>query len=143
MLQELSDYFVQSGFDLQELFRTLAATREYQLSSEIPAAGEPEEELFARMSIKSLHAEQIYDCLLEAMRQRDSGNVNQQFGRAFDQSRALFLSRLRYVVVDELHVLRGVFGSHTAHVLRRLVRLCHHYGGSPTFAFCSATIGEP
>ena len=56
---------------------------------------------------------------------------------------AVFLSRLRYVVVDELHVLRGVFGAHAGHVLRRLVRLSHHYGGEPTFVFCSATIGEP
>ena len=56
---------------------------------------------------------------------------------------ATFLSRLSYVVVDELHVLRGVFGSHVAHVLRRLTRLANHYGADPTFVFCSATIGEP
>ena len=56
---------------------------------------------------------------------------------------ATFLMRLRYVVIDELHLLRGVFGSHVGHLLRRLRRLCHHYGSSPTFAFCSATIGEP
>ncbi|MDH4148128.1 MAG: DEAD/DEAH box helicase, partial [Acidimicrobiia bacterium] len=54
-----------------------------------------------------------------------------------------FLGRLAYVVVDELHLLRGVFGSHVAHVLRRLRRLCAHYGAVPTFAFTSATIGEP
>ena len=54
-----------------------------------------------------------------------------------------FLMRLRYVVVDELHVLRGVFGSHVSHVLRRLRRLCAHYGADPTFVFTSATIGEP
>ena len=54
-----------------------------------------------------------------------------------------FLANLRYVVVDELHVLRGVFGSHVAHVLRRLRRLCDHYGASPVFVFTSATIGEP
>ena len=41
---------------------------------------------------------------------------------------ATFLMRLRYVVVDELHTLRGIFGSHVAHVLRRLRRLCEHYG---------------
>jgi DEAD/DEAH box helicase domain-containing protein len=56
---------------------------------------------------------------------------------------ATFLLRLRYVVVDELHTLRGVFGSHVAHVLRRLRRLCAHYGSSPTFCFTSATIGNP
>ena len=56
---------------------------------------------------------------------------------------ATFLMRLRYVVVDELHTFRGVFGSHLAHVLRRLRRLCAHYGSSPTFVFGSATIGRP
>lgn len=56
---------------------------------------------------------------------------------------ATFLKRLDYVVVDELHVLRGIFGTHVAHVLRRLRRLCHRYGSDPTFVFCSATIGQP
>ncbi len=56
---------------------------------------------------------------------------------------ALFLRRLRYVVVDELHMYRGVFGTHMAHVLRRLIRVCHHYGADPTFVFTSATIGDP
>lgn len=56
---------------------------------------------------------------------------------------ATFLRRLRHVVVDELHVLRGIFGSHVAHLLRRLRRLCAHYGSDPTFVFTSATVGEP
>jgi DEAD/DEAH box helicase domain-containing protein len=56
---------------------------------------------------------------------------------------ATFLKRLRYVVVDELHTLRGIFGSHVAHVLRRLERVCEHYGSQPTFCFASATIGNP
>jgi DEAD/DEAH box helicase domain-containing protein len=56
---------------------------------------------------------------------------------------ARFLSRLRYVVVDELHTLRGIFGTHVAHVLRRLRRVCAHYRSDPTFVFCSATIGRP
>jgi DEAD/DEAH box helicase domain-containing protein len=51
--------------------------------------------------------------------------------------------RLRYVVVDELHALRGLFGSHVAHVLRRLRRMCAHYGSDPVFCFTSATIGNP
>jgi DEAD/DEAH box helicase domain-containing protein len=56
---------------------------------------------------------------------------------------AKFLSRLRYIVLDELHVFRGIFGSHVAHVVRRLRRLARHYGADPTFVCCSATIGEP
>jgi DEAD/DEAH box helicase domain-containing protein len=56
---------------------------------------------------------------------------------------ATFLGRLRYVVVDELHAFRGIFGSHVAQVLRRLRRLAAHHGGNPTFICCSATIGEP
>ena len=56
---------------------------------------------------------------------------------------ANFLFRLDYVVIDELHTMRGIFGSHVAHILRRLRRLCAHYGSDPTFIFTSATIGEP
>jgi DEAD/DEAH box helicase domain-containing protein len=56
---------------------------------------------------------------------------------------ATYLMRLRYVVVDELHALRGLFGSHVAHVLRRLRRLCAYYGADPVFCFTSATIGNP
>ena len=50
---------------------------------------------------------------------------------------------LRYVVIDEAHTYRGVFGSHVANVLRRLWRLCDHYGTRPQLVVCSATIGNP
>jgi DEAD/DEAH box helicase domain-containing protein len=53
------------------------------------------------------------------------------------------LSNLRYVVVDEAHVYRGVFGSHTANVLRRLRRLARIYGAEPQFLLASATIANP
>ena len=53
------------------------------------------------------------------------------------------LRRLAYVVVDECHAYRGVFGSHVAHVLRRLRRLAARYGASPTFVLASATSGDP
>ncbi len=56
---------------------------------------------------------------------------------------ATFLMRLRYVVIDELHVFRGIFGTHVAHLLRRLRRVCTLYGADPTFVFTSATIGSP
>ncbi|HML47137.1 MAG TPA: DEAD/DEAH box helicase, partial [Clostridia bacterium] len=50
---------------------------------------------------------------------------------------------LRYVVVDELHAYRGVFGSNLANVIRRLKRLCAFYGSRPQFICCSATIANP
>jgi len=56
---------------------------------------------------------------------------------------AKFLGSLRYVVVDECHHYRGVFGSHVAQVLRRLRRLCAHYGADPVFVLASATVSEP
>jgi DEAD/DEAH box helicase domain-containing protein len=54
-----------------------------------------------------------------------------------------FLRRLRYVVIDECHAYRGVLGSHVAAVLRRLRRVCAHYGADPVFALASATTGDP
>ena len=53
------------------------------------------------------------------------------------------LENLRYVVVDELHSLRGVYGSHVANIFRRLRRLCEFYGSRPQFICSSATIGNP
>jgi DEAD/DEAH box helicase domain-containing protein len=54
-----------------------------------------------------------------------------------------FFMGLKIVVVDEVHTYRGVMGSHMAQVFRRLLRICRHYGASPTFVFCSATISNP
>jgi DEAD/DEAH box helicase domain-containing protein len=50
---------------------------------------------------------------------------------------------LKYVVIDELHIYRGVFGSHVANVLRRLARICQFYGAKPQFICTSATIANP
>jgi DEAD/DEAH box helicase domain-containing protein len=50
---------------------------------------------------------------------------------------------LKYVVIDEIHIYRGVFGSHLANVIRRLKRICRFYGSSPQFICCSATIANP
>ena len=56
---------------------------------------------------------------------------------------AKLFENLRFVVIDELHAYRGVFGSHLTNVLRRLRRVCQHYGSDPTFICSSATIANP
>src|SRR5437763_6554171 len=56
---------------------------------------------------------------------------------------AKLFENLRYVVIDELHAYRGVFGSHLCNVLRRLRRICAHYGSNPVFLCSSATIANP
>ena len=56
---------------------------------------------------------------------------------------AKLFENLRYVIIDELHAYRGVFGSHLANILRRLHRVCRHYGSNPTFICSSATIANP
>jgi len=50
---------------------------------------------------------------------------------------------LKFIIIDELHIYRGVFGSHTANVIRRLKRICHFYGSDPVFICTSATIANP
>jgi DEAD/DEAH box helicase domain-containing protein len=54
-----------------------------------------------------------------------------------------FFSHLEYIVIDEAHRYRGVFGSHISLLLRRLVRLCHFYGSSPQFILSTATLANP
>ncbi len=56
---------------------------------------------------------------------------------------AKLFENLRYVIIDELHAYRGVFGSHLCNVLRRLHRICRHYGSAPVFLCSSATIANP
>jgi len=56
---------------------------------------------------------------------------------------AKLFENLRFVIIDELHAYRGVFGSHLASILRRLRRVCRHYGSDPTFICSSATIANP
>jgi len=56
---------------------------------------------------------------------------------------AKLFENLRYIVIDELHYYRGVYGSHLANLLRRLKRICEFYGSKPVFVCCSATIANP
>lgn len=54
-----------------------------------------------------------------------------------------FISRLRVIVLDELHTYSGIFGSNMANLMRRLFRLCRHYGSDPQLVACSATVRNP
>lgn len=56
---------------------------------------------------------------------------------------ASFFKNLKYIAVDELHIYRGIFGSHLANLFSRLLRICEFYGASPVFICCSATIANP
>ncbi|MET0014535.1 MAG: DEAD/DEAH box helicase [Sedimenticola sp.] len=56
---------------------------------------------------------------------------------------AQFFEALEYVVIDEMHTYRGVFGSHVSNIMRRLRRICRFYGSDPQFILCSATIANP
>ncbi|MCF8031645.1 MAG: DEAD/DEAH box helicase [Desulfarculaceae bacterium] len=62
---------------------------------------------------------------------------------AFPSAWDNFLARLKYIVIDEVHAYRGVFGSHVSAVLRRLLRLAARRGSRPGFVLCSATIANP
>lgn len=99
LLDELAAWFAESRFNLRQLYTVIAKTRGYQLSSEVQTDSEPAPELFARMAIKCLSAEQIYDCLAEAVRRREPatggglGNPNQL--AVFDPTRQAFLNKFR------------------------------------------------
>ena len=62
---------------------------------------------------------------------------------AYHQNWETLFKNLSFVVLDEIHTYRGIFGSHLNQIIRRLKRICHHYGSSPRFIMCSATVSNP
>lgn len=54
----------------------------------------------------------------------------------------VFLSHLKFLIFDEIHIYKGIFGAHVANVIRRIKRISHHYGAIPQFIFCSATLSN-
>jgi len=54
-----------------------------------------------------------------------------------------FFANLKFIVIDEMHMYRGIFGSHMANLIRRILRIARFYGAEPVFILCSATIGNP
>lgn len=96
LLNELAADFSGHGFDMQRLFRVLANTRAYQLSSEWSSTAEVDPRLLSRMPVKSLTAEQIYDCLKMATGIRQTataGRTNITFNGRLDPRKAAFLAK--------------------------------------------------
>jgi hypothetical protein len=95
VLDDLAAWFASSGYNLRQLVRVLALTQAYQRSSESGEGDALPPESFARMAVKSLTAEQLYDCLVEAMRRREGAGGVQPGFELFDQNRLLFLARFQ------------------------------------------------
>jgi hypothetical protein len=95
LLDELTQFFIDTGFDVRMLYRTLANTRAYQLSSQWPSEEAPAAELFARMMVKSLAPEQLYDSLSQAALRNTAGMGGASSSRLFDAQRREFLSRMQ------------------------------------------------
>lgn len=90
LFDELARYFVRSGFDVREMYRTLANTKAYQRSSRLQKGPPPADTTFARMAIKPLNPEQFYDSLLRVL----SAARSTQAQGNFDARRQAFIARL-------------------------------------------------
>lgn len=95
LLDELAAYFIRTRFDLRQLFRTLANTRVYQLSSEGHDAPVLPPDSFARMAVKALTPEQLYDCLNRSLMRRPQA---ERLPNAFAPNRLLDRQRLAFIV---------------------------------------------
>jgi hypothetical protein len=110
LLDELTQYFVDSGFDLRELLRTIASTRAYQRTSEWTAGEPPAPELFARMTVKSLSADQLYDSVNRVLHRRGQGmmpgsNVQSPL---LDPERQAFIAKMDVAGRSPLEYQAGV-----------------------------------
>lgn len=104
LLDELARHFVATGYDLRGLVKTIAATKAYQLSSKGSPGSDDAERVFARMAIKSLTADQLYDCLATATAKRQ---VQQPayYGNLYDPQRISFITKFKAPPgrTDEFH----------------------------------------
>lgn len=111
LMQELTQYFIDSGFDLQELVRTIARTKAYQRTSQWPASETPPPpELLARMNVRQLSAEQLFDAMSRVISRRSDGA--NPFGGGpsalLDQQRMAFVSKMRSAGSSPLDYEAGV-----------------------------------
>jgi hypothetical protein len=97
LFEELTQYFVEIGFDLNELYRTMAMTKTYQLSSAWKGEKEPPVEAFARAATKPLSPDQLYDSINRVLARRGNGNAMPGLPASplLDPTRQAFLSRIQ------------------------------------------------
>lgn len=110
LLDELTQYFVDTGFDLRELLRTIASTRAYQRTSEWTAGEPPAPELFARMTVKALSADQLYDSVNRVLSRRGQGAMpgsNLQ-SPLLDPDRQAFIAKMDVASRSPLEYQAGV-----------------------------------
>jgi hypothetical protein len=108
LLDKLAQYLVQSRFDLRQLIKMLASTQAYARSSEWPAdSTEPPPELFARMAMKSLSPEQLYDCLAAATR-RSPAAVAREGEFDVDAGRQAFLAKFEGAPASSVEFSNGI-----------------------------------
>jgi hypothetical protein len=110
LLDELAAWFIETGFDLRELYRVLANTEAYQLTSQCDSdALKTPPEAFARMAIKNLSAEQLYDALARATMQHDAAVTPGQIAtRLDDPVRQAFVARFRSPVSRPTEYQSGI-----------------------------------
>ena len=111
LLELLAGHFINTGFDLQELFRTAALTRSYRLSSGAETTDERRLEWFAQMNIKTLTAEQIYDCITVATMldpPPSSGGYEFNVDRIGNSERDLFVQQFRTPAGRTTEYLGGI-----------------------------------
>lgn len=110
LFDELTRYFVKSGFDLRELQRTLTATRAYQLASSHPAAQPPAPEAFAHMAIKALTAEQLFDSLSRTLSRSAAPNMMGvvSSSRLLDSRRQAFIAKMKSEARSALDYQSGI-----------------------------------
>ncbi len=110
LLDELAAYFVATGFDLRELYRTLANTRAYQLSSQSDSEHNVPPESFARMAVKPLSAEQLYDSMQRTLARPPmvESAPSQATGQLFDPQRLAFIAKMESLSRSSMEYQSGV-----------------------------------
>ncbi|MGH7134602.1 MAG: DUF1549 and DUF1553 domain-containing protein [Pirellulales bacterium] len=110
LLDELATYFLDSGCDLKAVFRAIAYSRAYRRSSQWPSAEPPPTpEFFARMEVKTLTPEQLYDCLVRATRSKEPAAVANQPGQPpMLDPRQQFIARFNMATSDSTEFVAGI-----------------------------------